>query len=86
MRSTFTLAAAFVDYNLPDGSLELTFADQFAPSCVSIPIIDDSTAESEECFTIFFFDMDNIPEFDVIEPSQAVVCITDNDSGLTRKT
>ena len=59
--------------------------NQFNPLCVPIPIINDNAPEPEECFTIFFFDLDNDPEFDVIEPSQAMVCIVDDDSGATRK-
>ena len=60
-------------------------SNQFDPLCVPIPIINDNVPEPEECFTIFFFDMDNDPLFDVIEPDQAMVCITDDDSGATRK-
>ena len=64
----------------------LTENDVFAPRCISVNIIDDSEQESEECFTVFFFDMDNVPNFDVVEPNQALVCITDDDSGDMSKT
>lgn len=77
--------APFVDYNLRDGSLTLTSANQQGQLCVPIPITPDNTQEGEECFTIFFFDMDNTPLFDVIEPNQARVCITDSTVGVTRK-
>ena len=77
--------AAFVDYNLPDGFVTLNSGNQFDPLCVSISLIDDNIQESQECFTVFFFDMDNDPTFDVIEPNQAMVCINDDDSAATRK-
>ena len=79
------ITAAFIDYNLPDGDVTVNSNNQFNPLCVPIPIINDNIPESEECFTIFFFDADNDPQFDVIEPDQAMVCIVDDDSGATRK-
>ena len=80
-----THTAAFLDYSLPDGSVTLDANNQFFTQCVSIQILNDNDPEPEECFTIFFFDMDNDPLFDVTEPDQAMVCITDDDSSATRK-
>lgn len=67
-----------------DGLLTVDSANQVMPQCVSIPIINDNIPESEECLGVFFFDMNNDPNL-VIDPNQAMVCITDDDSGLTRK-
>ena len=59
--------------------MTLNSYNQFEPLCISIPIINDNDYEPEECFNIFFFDVDNDPLFDVIEPNQAMVCIIDDD-------
>ena len=61
----------------------LTF-DDASPTeqCISVMTIEDTTAESLECFRVVLNNDPNVLPADVtVDPSDAAVCIADDDGG-----
>ena len=73
-----------MDYDPPEGSVELNRENQFASHYIPITIFDDSIAEPLECFSVFI-ESDDSSLFNVAEPGQATVCIRDDDTRKNNK-